>query len=80
MELMSIVIVFFLGMAIDISWACYIKAVARNDKFIAALFSVAVVLPGLFSILEILENKLLMVPYCLGLFCGTLLVLSLKDD
>lgn len=69
--------IFFLGVAIDLVYVWYIKSVLKKAKIKAGVLSVALAAPAMFGWFEVYEEKLLAIPYFLGLFCGTILALEL---
>ena len=72
----SLVLVFFLGFSIDIAYIIYINSVREGHKIKAGAASVLLAAPALFGFMSILEDKLLMIPYFLGLFCGTIVAMA----
>jgi hypothetical protein len=71
-------IVFFLGLSLDLAYAWYIKAVHAGHKLKAGILSVMVALPALFGFVEVYDDRIAAIPYCLGLFCGTILALHFE--
>jgi len=63
--------VFFFGFMIDLFYVVWIKSVATGSALLAGVAAVVLAAPGLLGYLEIVQNKKMMYPYLLGLFCGT---------
>jgi len=72
MKYLKIVKVFFFGFLIDIMYVGWLKAVEADSLLLAGVASVGITLPGLLGILEIVDNKRMMIPYFMGLFFGTI--------
>lgn len=70
------VYIFFLGFGIDLVYVWYIQAVNERAKLKAGVLSVMLAAPAMFGWFEVYENRLLAIPYLLGLFTGTLLALE----
>jgi len=73
----NILIVFGLGLSLDLAYAWYIKAIHAGQKLRAGLLSVMVTIPALFGFVEVYDDRFMAIPYLLGLFCGTILALHL---
>ena len=74
--MINYIYIFFLGFAIDLIYVWYIQAVLKKSKIKAGVLSVALAAPAMFGWFEVYENKLLAIPYFLGLFAGTILALE----
>jgi len=57
-------------------YVIWIKSVESGNVWLAGVASVLLALPSLLGFLEITENKRMMAPYLLGLFCGTIFGIS----
>lgn len=71
---------FGMGLALDLLFTWYVVAAANNMKLKAAVYSVGAAAVSVFGTISIYETRWLAVPYFFGLFCGTLLALSLKEN
>ena len=70
--------VFSFGLIIDLAYVLYIIAVT-NDRYITAgVATAAVAAPGLFGYMAVYDNKILAIPYLLGLCVGTIVGMMLK--
>ena len=67
----EILIVFVIVFLADIFWARYIDLVAKGKKFYAANYSMLVYIFAAAAITEYVSNYWLIIPACLGAWCGT---------
>lgn len=74
-----ILLVFLLGFCIDLFYVVYVNAVRDRKKIKAGVASVMLAAPALLGFMSILEEKLLMLPYFAGLFCGTVVAMLWED-
>lgn len=63
--------VFAYGLVIDWAYVLWVRYVASGAKGKAAIASVAVAAPGVFGITAIVSDRILAIPYLVGLFVGT---------
>lgn len=70
---------FALGLVLDLLFTWYITAAGLGNKLRAGLYSVGAACVSVFGTISIYDNRWLAVPYFLGLFCGTVLALSLNE-
>ncbi len=78
-DLLTVGRVFLFGVIIDVMWVLYILATSQKRIFLAALVSMAMAVPAIFGIVEIVDDKIMAIPYVLGLGCGTVAGLKLHD-
>lgn len=64
---------FFLGVAVDLLYVLWIKAVADDKRFYAVLWSVLISICSLFGFLNAVDHRWLSIPYIVGLGTGTYL-------
>lgn len=69
---MSILYTFLLGFSLDIFYAIWVINVGKGKLLLSGVSSVLIAIPGILGLFEILANKWLTVPYCIGLFFGSI--------
>jgi uncharacterized protein YebE (UPF0316 family) len=69
--------IFLLGLSIDVFYTLWVLAVSNGRRVLAGLFSVLLYIPSLLGLLNIIDDHILAIPFCLGLFFGTILGISL---
>jgi uncharacterized membrane protein YfcA len=79
MILLKIVLVFIIGVTIDILSVMYSYYVIASRPLPVAFIGTAITTCVLFGILNIVNSTLLMIPYLLGVFLGGFLGIKLKQ-
>ena len=64
-------IVFAIIVVVDICWVKYVSAIADRERLMAANYSMLVYVLGAFVVTEYVSNKWMLIPACLGAWCGT---------
>ena len=80
--MISYIITFIAVFFVDIFYTYYFKSVTENKVVKASFWGAVVWLIGSFAVIEYTANHLLLIPACLGAFCGTFVGMKLhkKDD
>lgn len=65
--------IFFIGVLLDFMWALYTNIVVSKKIFLSIIVSMMIGLIGVLGIVGIINNINLVIPYILGLGCGTYL-------
>ena len=63
---------------VDIFYTYYLKAVTENSALKAGLWGAALWLVGSFAVIEYTADHMLLIPACLGAFCGTYVGIKYK--
>ncbi|CAB4133559.1 hypothetical protein UFOVP257_281 [uncultured Caudovirales phage] len=69
--IMSYIITFLAVFFVDIFYTYYLKSVSENAALKAGLWGAVVWLIGSFAVIEYTADHMLLIPACLGAFCGT---------
>ena len=69
--LLEVLIVFAAIFVVDIFWVRYIETISAGKRLVAANYSVLVYVLGAVAITEYVSNKWMLIPACLGAWCGT---------
>jgi hypothetical protein len=70
---------FIAGFIIDVFYALYTMAVTDRVPFAAAVYSVVIGLVGMTAMVSAVEDSAYILPYLLGLGCGTYVVVAWGD-
>lgn len=65
------VVVFFVDLVVDFAWSMYIRSLANNKSFQAALWSAFIFLAGGVTAIAYVENNWLLIPAVVGGAIGT---------
>lgn len=76
--ILKVVGVFLLGLGIDLVYVWYLQSVMQRAKIKAGVLSVCLAAPAMFGWFAVYEERILVVPYMLGLFMGTVLAIDLQ--
>jgi hypothetical protein len=68
---MSYVTTFLAVFFVDIFYTYYLKSINNNSALKASFWAAVVWLIGSFAVIEYTANHMLLIPACLGAFCGT---------
>jgi len=69
--IMSYIITFLAVFVVDIFYTYYLKSVSENAALKAGFWGAVVWLIGSFAVIEYTADHMLLIPACLGAFCGT---------
>ncbi|MHA2068476.1 MAG: hypothetical protein ACXABY_29285 [Candidatus Thorarchaeota archaeon] len=75
----TVLLVFFAGFLIDVLYVFWMLRVTRAEKLMAGVYSVGLAVPALLGYQEFMKDNWMILPYCLGLFCGTIAGLTLDQ-
>ena len=64
-------LVFASSVLLDLFYALWVTALAKGKPFLAGISSVFIGLSGVIGLGGVLTNHWLIIPYCVGLFSGT---------
>lgn len=76
---MRYVLIFVVGFMIDVFYTLYTFTVVARDPFWAANWALIIGVCSIYSIREIVDKWILMVPYFLGLWSGTFVAIMWLD-
>jgi len=65
--------VFLSMILVDLAWAVYIRALAKDNVLTAAFYSLFIMLCGAFTSINYISNHWMLIPAAAGGFVGTLL-------
>ena len=75
---MDYVITFFALFFTDVFYTYYLKSVAQEHALKASLWAVIVFFIASIAVIEYTSNALMLIPACLGAFCGTFVGIKFK--
>ena len=75
---MQYIATFLYGILIDVLYVVWIHAVSVNRKHIASFATVGIALCGSLGTLGIVDNRWMLLPYLLGIYCGTVAGMRIK--
>ena len=75
----DIIKVFLYAMILDIIYVFWFLNVIKKNKLLAASLSMFMAAPAINGFLEIVDNRILQIPYLIGLGTGTVIGISLDD-
>jgi hypothetical protein len=64
---------------VDIFYVYYLKSVTESSALKASFWGAAMWLVASFAVIEYTANHWLLIPACLGAFCGTWVGIKLRD-
>jgi O-antigen/teichoic acid export membrane protein len=64
---------------VDIIYTYYLKAINENAALRASFWGAACWLIGSLAVIEYTNNHWLLIPACIGAFCGTFVGIKLRD-
>jgi hypothetical protein len=62
--------------AVDVVWAFYVRALADGQALASGILSVLIYLIGTSVLLELVKDRKLLLPACIGAFIGTYLAVE----
>ena len=68
---MSYILTFLAVFFVDIFYTYYLKAVTESRALTASIWGAVVWLIGSLAVIEYTANHWLLIPACIGAFCGT---------
>jgi O-antigen/teichoic acid export membrane protein len=80
--MLSYLTTFIAVFAVDFIYTYYVKSINQNKAITAGLWGAIVWLIGSFAVIEYTANHMLLIPACIGAFCGTWVGIKIrnKDD
>jgi ABC-type Fe3+-siderophore transport system permease subunit len=79
MTVMSFIVTFIAVTVVDIFYTYYIKSVNDNKAEIAGFWGAVVWLFGSIAVIEYTSNHWLLIPACMGAFCGTWIGIKIRN-
>ena len=79
MTILSFIITFTAVFFVDIFYTYYLKTVNENKALKASLWGAVVWLIGSLAVIEYTANHWLLIPACLGAFCGTYIGMKIRN-
>ncbi len=76
--LLEILQVFVLGFLIDILYIAWMYSTQQNNYLLAVLSTVSISACSLFGFINVYDDRVLAVPYLIGLVLGTIVGIFLK--
>ena len=64
---------------VDIFYTYYLKAISENAALTASLWGAIVWLIGSLAVIEYTADHMLLIPACIGAFCGTYVGMKLRN-
>lgn len=78
MSVMSFIVTFIAVFVVDIFYTYYLKSINENKALIAGFWGAVVWLIGSIAVIEYTANHWLLIPACIGAFCGTWVGIKLR--
>ena len=75
----SYIFTFIAVFFVDIFYTYYLKSVNENKALIASMWGAVVWLIGSLAVIEYTANHWLLIPACLGAFCGTYVGIKIRN-
>jgi uncharacterized membrane protein YfcA len=75
----SYVFTFFAVFFVDIFYTYYLKTVIENKALKASFWGAVVWLIGSVAVIEYTANHWLLIPACIGAFCGTYVGIKIRN-
>ncbi len=79
MSVINFIITFIAVTVVDIFYTYYIKSVNENRAGIAGFWGSVVWLFGSLAVINYTANHWLLIPACLGAFCGTYVGIKIRN-
>jgi hypothetical protein len=76
--MLEYIITFFAIFFMDVFYTYYLRAVQHNQALRASSWAVVVYAIAAFAIIEYNTNHYLLIPACLGAFCGTFVGMKIR--
>jgi peptidoglycan/LPS O-acetylase OafA/YrhL len=77
--MIDIVITFFALFFTDVFYTFYLKSVNNNETLKASGWAVVVFFVAAIAVVNYTTNHMLLIPACLGAFCGTWVGMKLRN-
>lgn len=78
MSVMSFIVTFIAVFVVDIFYTYYLKSINENKALTAGFWGAVVWLIGSIAVIEYTANHWLLIPACIGAFCGTWVGIKLR--
>lgn len=78
MTVINFIVTFIAVTVVDIFYTYYIKSVNDNRAVVAGFWGAVVWLFGSIAVIEYTSNHWLLIPACMGAFCGTWIGIKLR--
>ena len=75
----SYIFTFIAVFFVDIFYTYYLKSVNENRALVAGFWGAVVWLIGSLAVIEYTANHWLLIPACLGAFCGTYVGIKIRN-
>lgn len=79
MTIGSFILTFAAVFFVDIFYTYYLKTVTENKALKASIWGAIVWLIGSLAVIEYTANHWLLIPACLGAFCGTYVGMKIRN-
>jgi uncharacterized membrane protein YfcA len=79
MSVMSFIVTFIAVFVVDIFYTYYLKSINENKALTAGFWGAVVWLIGSIAVIEYTTNHWLLIPACIGAFCGTFVGIKLRN-
>ena len=79
MTVINFIVTFVAVTVVDIFYTYYIKSVNDNRAMVAGFWGAVVWLFGSLAVINYTSNHWLLIPACLGAFCGTWIGIKLRN-
>lgn len=77
--MISYITTFLAVFVVDIFYTYYLKAVTENQATTASAWGAIVWLIGSLAVIEYTADHMLLIPACIGAFCGTYVGMKLRN-
>ena len=77
--MLSFIITFVAVFVVDIFYTYYLKSVNENRALVAGFWGAVVWFIGSIAVIEYTANHWLLIPACIGAFCGTWVGIKLRN-
>lgn len=77
--MISYLTTFLAVFVVDIFYTYYLKSVTENAALKASVWGAVVWLIGSFAVIEYTADHMLLIPACIGAFCGTYVGMKIRN-
>jgi uncharacterized membrane protein YfcA len=77
--MLSYIVTFLAVTVVDVFYTYYLKSVNENRAVVAGIWGAVVWLIGSIAVIEYTANHWLLIPACIGAFCGTWIGIKLRN-
>ena len=78
--MIDIAITFFALFFTDVFYTFYLRSVTSNETLKASVWAVVVFFIAAIAVVNYTTNHMLLIPACLGAFCGTWMGMKLRNQ